>query len=111
MRSHASSFLRVAIFLVPLSLGLAACETLEDLNPFDEKKTPVSGERRALFPQGVPGVQYNQPPTQPTNSNIQINPQEQVSPENPNAPGPAQTAPNAPAANNNNEDPWSGQRR
>lgn len=111
MRSNTSSLLRVAIFLVPLSLGLAACETLEDLNPFDEKKTPVKGDRRALFPQGVPGVQYNAPPQQPTNSNIQINPQEQVSPENPNAPGPPQQAPNAPAANNNNEDPWSGQRR
>ena len=68
---------------------------------------PVKGDRRALFPQGVPGVQYNAPPTQPTNSNVQIPPQQQL-PDNPDAQ--AQT-PNAPAANNTNEDPWSGQRR
>jgi hypothetical protein len=60
----------------------------------------------------VPGVQYNAPPQQPTNSNVQIPPQQQVSPDNPDAqPQAPQQAPNAPAANNNNEDPWAGQRR
>jgi hypothetical protein len=108
-----SSLLRVLLLLAPLSLALGACETLEDLSPFDEKKTPVAGDRRALFPQGVPGVQYNAPPQQPTNSNVQIPPQQQVSPDNPDAQPQApraQQAPNAPAANNS-EDPWAGQRR
>ena len=110
MRAKISSLFRVAVLLGPLSLGLAACETLEDMNPFDEKKTPLAGDRRQLFPQGVPGVQYNAPPTQPTNSNIQIPPQQQL-PDNPDAqPQAPQQAPNSPAANTN-EDPWSGQRR
>jgi len=107
-----SSLLRVLLLLAPLSLALGACETLEDLSPFDEKKKPVAGDRRALFPQGVPGVQYSAPPQQPTNSNVQIPPQQQVSPDNPDAqPQAPQQAPNTPAANNNNEDPWAGQRR
>jgi hypothetical protein len=113
MKRSRSSLLRAAIFLVPLSLGLAACETLEGLNPFDEKKTPIAGDRRALFPNGVPGVQLSAPPQQPTNSNVQIPPQQQVSPDNPDAQPQspqAQQRPNAPAANNN-EDPWAGQRR
>ena len=50
------SLARVALVLAPLSLGLGACETLENLNPFDEqsKKTPLSGQRHAVFPEGVP---------------------------------------------------------
>jgi hypothetical protein len=108
MRAKRSSLFRVALLLAPFSLGLAACETLEDLNPFDEKKKPIAGDRRALFPQGVPGVQYNAPPQQPTNSNVQIPPQQQVAPENnPDAQPQAQQAPAA----NTNEDPWAGQRR
>lgn len=107
MRGKRSSLFRVALLLAPLSLGLAACETLEDLSPFDEKKKPIAGDRRALFPQGVPGVQYNAPPQQPTNSNVQIPPQQQVTPDNnPDAQPQAQQAPA-----NTNEDPWAGQRR
>jgi hypothetical protein len=108
MRAKTSPLFRVVVLLAPLTLGLAACETLEDMNPFDEKKTPLQGDRRSLFPQGVPGVQYNAPPQQPTNSNVQIPPQQQISPDgNPDAQAPQQ-APNAPATN---EDPWAGQRR
>lgn len=89
-RAKAASFLRIALVLAPLSAGLAACETLENLNPFDDtKKTPLSGDRRALFPQGVPGVEQNAPPQQPTNSNIQIPPQEQA-PQPQAAPEPEQ---------------------
>jgi hypothetical protein len=107
MRAKRSSLFRVALLLAPLSLGLAACETLEDLNPFDTKKTPIAGDRRALFPNGVPGVQYNAPPQQPTNSNVQIPPQQQVSPDNnPDAQPQSQQRPA-----NANEDPWAGQRR
>ena len=108
--SKSKSLVRVALLLAPLSLSLAACETLENMNPFDEKKKPISGDRRTLFPEGVPGVQYNAPPTQPTNSNIQLdtqnpsqNPNPEAQPQNPAAPrGPAQ---------NNSDDPWAGQRR
>jgi hypothetical protein len=113
-RATAKSFARIALLLAPLSLGLAACETLENLNPFDDtKKTPLSGDRRSVFPQGVPGVQYNAPPTQPSNSNIQVAPQE-IPDQNPQVQ--TQTQPqNVPntkrGPQNNSDDPWAGQRR
>lgn len=111
-RSRVTSFVRVAVLLAPFSLGLAACETLENLNPFDEssKKTPLSGQRRSVFPEGVPGVQRNAPPTQPTNSNIQVTPEMQ----NPNPEAQTQNtpAPRGPApVQNQSDDPWAGQRR
>ena len=109
-RSRTRSLIRVALLLAPLSLALGACETLENLNPFDEqsKKTPISGERRPVFPEGVPGVQYNAPPTQPSNSNIQVLPQEMN--QNPDVPPPNTPAPRGPAQNQS-DDPWAGQRR
>lgn len=113
-RTKAISFVRVALLLAPLSLGLAACETLENLNPFDEqsKKTPLSGNRRSVFPEGVPGVQYSAPPTQPSNSNIQVSPDtmpnQNPDAQAPNAPPAAQRGP---APQNQSDDPWAGQRR
>jgi hypothetical protein len=53
-------------------IGLAGCETMENLNPFAEKKTPLPGERKQIFSSGVPGVEFNAPPQQPSNSNVQI---------------------------------------
>jgi len=110
-RARLHPLLRVALLLAPLSLALSACETLENMNPFDDqaKKRPLSGDRRAVFPEGVPGVQYNAPPTQPSNSNINVAPQD-IPNQNPDAqstnippaPGPSQGS---------SEDPWAGQRR
>ena len=120
--ARAKSFLRVALLLAPFSLGLAACETLDSLNFLDEqsKKTPLSGERRALFPDGVPGVQKSAPPTQPTNSNVQVMPQEMpqqnpdAAPEQPQQPPSKQARTKnkrGPAQNAEDDDPWAGQRR
>jgi hypothetical protein len=109
LRAKPKSYLRIALLLAPLSLGLGACETLENMNPFDEQKKPLTGERRQVFPQGVPGVQYNAPPTQPSNSNIAVTPDAQnpdaLAPNTPNTPN----APRGPAQNNS-DDPWA-QRR
>ena len=66
-----SLFLRS--LLVALPLALTACENFDTL--LDEKKTPLVGERKPIFPSGVPGVNYNAPPLQPTNSNIPIDTQ------------------------------------
>lgn len=55
-----------------LAAGLAGCESLEKMNPFGEKETPLPGERRPVFPQGVPGVNYSAPMGQPSNSNIAL---------------------------------------
>lgn len=62
-----------------LTLALAGCETsgiwdsansvsdrfqdaLADFSPFGTSKKPLPGERRAVFPEGVPGVQQGVPP-------------------------------------------------
>jgi hypothetical protein len=67
-----------AILVLPLLLALGGCETsslwdsannvqdkvqdaLADFNPFGTAKKPLPGERRAVFPEGVPGVQQGVP--------------------------------------------------
>lgn len=55
--------------VIALALGAASCE---DNDLFATKKIPLSGERKPLFPNGVPGVDYAAPPAQPSNSNIPI---------------------------------------
>src|SRR5262245_43952718 len=55
---------------VLLSIGLAVsgCETsdimdkMQDFNPLGVGKKPLPGSRKALFPEGVPGVQQGIPP-------------------------------------------------
>ncbi len=61
----AKSRLRRTLLLVPvlgLALAAAGCETLESLNPFAEREKPLPGARSPVFPEGVPGVDYNQAP-------------------------------------------------
>jgi len=52
-------------------LVLAGCESMGNFDPLDKlsdldimgsSKTPLQGERRAVFPQGVPGVPQGVPP-------------------------------------------------
>jgi hypothetical protein len=60
-------------FVLGLGLGLQACAQSQDaldslqnavheFNPFGTAKKPLPGERKALFPEGVPGVQQGVPP-------------------------------------------------
>jgi hypothetical protein len=71
MRSFRPSLLLRCV-LIALPLAMTACA---DFDMFDEKKTPLAGDRKPIFPSGVPGVNYNAPPMQPTNSNIPIDTQ------------------------------------
>jgi hypothetical protein len=65
--------------VLPLTLALAGCESsgvwdgannisdkiqdaVADFSPFGTAKKPLPGERRAVFPEGVPGVQQGVPP-------------------------------------------------
>jgi hypothetical protein len=66
---HSARLLRLVLVVLPLGCGLAGCESF---NPFAEKKTPLPGERKQIFSSGVPGVEFNAPPQQPSNSNVQI---------------------------------------
>ncbi|MBS9477969.1 hypothetical protein [Ancylobacter radicis] len=63
--------LRRVLGLLPilgLALAVSGCETLDKMNPFTEKEKPLPGARAPVFPEGVPGVDYNAPPPQPANS-------------------------------------------
>jgi len=65
-----SRLLRLLLIVVPVMISACA-----DFDLFEEKKTPLAGDRKPLFPTGVPGVNYSEPPLQPTNSNIPVNTQ------------------------------------
>ncbi|BBF94174.1 hypothetical protein [Blastochloris tepida] len=67
MRRRSFPAVRLAL-LVAATLAVAGCETMEKLNPFDERKAPLPGDRKPLFPEGVPGVNYGEPPPQPANA-------------------------------------------
>jgi hypothetical protein len=62
---RARLLLRAALVVAPLALALSACETMEKLNPFAEKQTPLPGVRKPLFPEGVPGVEFGAAQPQP----------------------------------------------
>ena len=69
--------IRAIVLAAALPLGLAGCGTfwdgansmsdrfsdmMHDFNPFGTGKKPLPGERRPVFPEGVPGVQQGIPP-------------------------------------------------
>jgi hypothetical protein len=40
-----------------LGLGLTACESMQDIGSlFERKQPPLPGDRQAVFPEGVPGI-------------------------------------------------------
>jgi hypothetical protein len=116
--------LKIALVALPLALTLAGCDVMDYLsenNPLETKKKPLEGARKQLFPGGVPGIEYNQPPPQPTNSNIPVSavppqqeqtPQEQSGAQNPKQPARAvarTTRPvsaSQPKQPNQTDDPW-----
>jgi len=55
-----------------LPLIATGCETLEKFNPFEEKEKKLPGDRHAVFPEGVPGVDYSHGLGQPSNANAPI---------------------------------------
>src|SRR5215467_468806 len=69
----------LTLALMPLAIALSGCgssgvwdtannvsdkfqDMMYDFNPFGTAKKPLPGERRAVFPEGVPGVQQGVPP-------------------------------------------------
>lgn len=111
-----------AALVLSLGLGLSACESMDKMNPFREKEVPLAGDRKPLFPEGVPGVQFGAPPSQPTNSNIPISPpaagdqqqtqqQTQPQPQQARAPQPAPSQPTKTKSKGGDpNDAWSGTR-
>jgi hypothetical protein len=102
-------------FIPALALGLgfalSGCETTEmvdkvqesiqDFNPFGSAKKPLPGQRRAVFPEGVPGVQQGVPPDlmqaqqipDPNAPAVAAAPAEELAPAaKPQKPKPARTA-------------------
>jgi hypothetical protein len=70
--SRRSRLVVSALLALSIGFAIAGCETLDKLNPFDQKQPPLPGTRKPLFPEGVPGVEFGAPPPQPSNSNIPI---------------------------------------
>jgi hypothetical protein len=106
--------------LVALPLLVAACD---DADLFAEKKVPLAGPRRDLFPSGVPGVDASKTPIQPSNSNISVNTEvpKNLLTDEPAPPPPAEEpkkkgaqknrpAPRDTARNAEPDDPWAGAR-
>ena len=108
---------RIVLVALPLAFSVAACDVIDYLaenNPLDTKKKPLEGDRKPVFPGGVPGIEYNQPPPQPTNSNIPLSavpppqPEQQVeTPQNSRQAARPARAVQRPAPNAAGDDPWS----
>ncbi|MCS0501736.1 hypothetical protein [Ancylobacter mangrovi] len=62
------------------ALTVAGCESLDKLNPFAEKEKKLPGTRVPVFPEGVPGVDYNAAPPQPANSAYGLAPDPSTAP-------------------------------
>jgi outer membrane biosynthesis protein TonB len=56
------AFLRIvlAVFVVASGFALASCEFLDNFELFDSKKK-LPGDRKPVFPEGVPGIQQGIP--------------------------------------------------
>ena len=122
--SRRSRLVASALLALSIGLAIAGCETLDKLNPFEQKTPPLPGTRKPLFPEGVPGVEFGAPPPQPSNSNIPIpanttpaEAQQRATPEA-RAPEAARAGPAAPPAQSSAKtkksgdsgDAWSGTR-
>jgi hypothetical protein len=112
---HTARFrsVRNLLLAAALSLGVAGCETALDIfDKFDfssASKKPLAGDRRAVFPAGVPGIEANAQPAQPTNANVPLS----MAPQTPAAPEatPGQPAgPRATQRRKNPADAWDGTR-
>lgn len=53
---------RTALLAAGLALPLSACETFDLTNLIPDTKKKLPGERREVFPEGVPGVSKGVPP-------------------------------------------------
>lgn len=115
---------RFCRLLVPVLVALPLAFALTGCEAFGEKETKLQGDRRPLFPEGVPGVQFGAPPPQPTNSNVPIpsgtgsigNPEDRPAAQGQSAqpapqaqPAPPPAAKSAKAKGDSN-DAWSGAR-
>ena len=58
----AFKLVRTAILAAGLALPLSACESFDLTNLIPDSKKKLPGERREVFPEGVPGVSKGVPP-------------------------------------------------
>jgi hypothetical protein len=116
MPMHAARFrtVRNLLLAAALSLGVAGCETAMDFfDKFDfasASKKPLAGERRAVFPTGVPGIEANPQPAQPTNANIPLSMAPQTPATAPETTPGRPAGPRATQRRKNPADAWDGTR-
>lgn len=117
MRAARFRIARNLVLAAALSLGVAGCEGAFDifdkLDFMSSTKKPVPGDRRAVFPAGIPGIEYNAAPAQPTNANVPLSmaPQTPATPPEATPGRPANPrAPRAAQRPKNPVDAWDGTR-
>lgn len=116
MRAARFRIARNLLLAAALSLAAAGCESLDILDKLDfmsTQKKPLPGDRKPVFPSGVPGIELNAAPAQPTNANVPLSMAPQT-PANPPEATPGQPAdPRAPRTTQlprTSGDPWDGNR-
>jgi outer membrane biosynthesis protein TonB len=62
MKRHGSLRSGAALLATSLCLVLSGCESFDPSNLLPDTKKPLPGERRLVFPEGVPGVTQGVPP-------------------------------------------------
>ena len=76
MRAPRFRTARNLVLAAAFSLSVAGCESATDifdkLDFLSSPKKPLVGDRRAVFPTGVPGIETNPAPAQPTNTNVPL---------------------------------------
>jgi hypothetical protein len=117
MRAARFRIARNLLLAAALSLVVAGCEggldILDKLDFLSTPKKPVPGERRPVFPAGIPGIEYNAQPAQPTNANVPLSmaPQTPATPPEATPGRPANPrAPRTAQQPKSSGDPWDGTR-
>ena len=62
MKRHRSLRFAATLLAAGLCAGLTGCESFDPAYLFPDTKKPLPGERRPVFPEGVPGVTQGVPP-------------------------------------------------
>ena len=86
----AFKLLRTVVLAAGLALPLAACESFDITNLIPDSKKKLAGERREVFPEGVPGVSKGVPAE--LTKGYQAPPEEATAAAPPAKPAPKQAA-------------------
>lgn len=70
--------MKKSLLLLFLLTSLNGCETLQDLNPFEKKQVPLTGERKDVFKNGI---EHDRSVPQPFNPSVVETPEKVEAPK------------------------------